>query len=593
MTSPSFSSSSAAASALPPTRHVSATSRSGSAPNSSATFGSLLDPAVQVRSETPGRLSEERVATCRGSDFSSKGDLGNDVRADRGAVDEPADPAFPLEEDRTPLHSESTAWLAASAGGATPPAVSNPIFSPTETRGGEAGEVAADPAVASEAANPSGAPVALSTVPLDRVDHRTVDTPFRGTSQGDVLPNALATDPHEHHGRVIDGEPGQGHRALHRSNAVTATTERAFPNETLAIPAEGRRDDHGIESDRVNASGRDRATVANSVRTDSAEDAATRGALTSLTAGAASAKGLPISSAGESSLSSTSAWRVATPAKRGDEPVHVHPLGAAAPRQASDSSERLSSAAEFSGRFPAHPTIDSSETRSTRVLEKNASLLPDQKREAKVDSGVGIEAANTSAVMRSDSSTTPTLGVMPGTAVPMLVAAGHVGDVRVVEGGAPWTAVGRVFDAADVLWATDRAGVDLKLEVGGEGIWVRVDYREGEVTATFRADSPELRDRLTAAWQQHASTLSDQRPYRLSEPLFTANGDLTSGTSSHGSPPDGDASRRGSHDRDALQWTFGERIPGAQPLAAARGASPADSTRLNDGGSRHRLSVFA
>jgi hypothetical protein len=82
--------------------------------------------------------------------------------------------------------------------------------------------------------------------------------------------------------------------------------------------------------------------------------------------------------------------------------------------------------------------------------------------------------------------------------------------------------VRQIVDVADKLWATDRPSTHLKLKLDDVGVAVRVEYRDGEITATFQTESPELRERLAAAWQAQVVSLSDHKPYRLAEPVFNS-----------------------------------------------------------------------
>lgn len=259
-----------------------------------------------------------------------------------------------------------------------------------------------------------------------------------------------------------------------------------------------------------------------------------------------------------------------------------------APHRVGGDRGRVRPAAEFSGPREGGERAFAERSNPNGVFEKKDTLVDTAKVFERNHLTVGTEAANGVAPMRSDSLITPSLGLVPSSSSPLTV-----GDVRVVEGSAPWTAVSRVLDAADVLWATDRAGVDLKLQLDGEGVWVRVDYRDGEVTATFRADSPELRDRLTAAWQQHVAAVGDQRPYRFSEPVFSASGHPAGGSLSSHTHAEGDASRRGSGGREAPGASANDRLAGSPVLATARGSAASEALPLHERGGRNRLSVFA
>lgn len=222
---------------------------------------------------------------------------------------------------------------------------------------------------------------------------------------------------------------------------------------------------------------------------------------------------------------------------------------------------------------------------------KNDTLVTDEQNLKKSMAAVGTEVANEGAAMRLESPAAPLTASLP--LVPELRAGAEGMRARLgTEAGAPWVAVGRVVDAADVLWATDRAGVDVKLQFEGEGVWVRVDYRDGEVKATFRAESPELRDRLTAAWQQHVAGAVESRPYRMADPLFEVGVGDRSASFSAQADVQGDASRRGGNEQAAPEWPA-RLTPAATGMAAeTRGpAAAAPSSELR--ASSLRLNVFA
>jgi hypothetical protein len=220
---------------------------------------------------------------------------------------------------------------------------------------------------------------------------------------------------------------------------------------------------------------------------------------------------------------------------------------------------------------------------------KNTTVNVDDKELKESNQVVGTEIANEVVSMRleipapsSTSSLLPVADLRAG----VEGLRGRLGP----EASASWVAVGRVVDAADVLWATDRAGVDVKLQFEGEGVWVRVDYRDGEVTATFRAESPELRDRLTAAWQQHVAGAVESRPYRMADPLFEVGAVDRNGTFSAQADVREDAGRRGGNEQAAPEWPtrlapVAARSVADAPVPAAVDLSPSDlrlpSLRLN------------
>lgn len=139
--------------------------------------------------------------------------------------------------------------------------------------------------------------------------------------------------------------------------------------------------------------------------------------------------------------------------------------------------------------------------------------------------------------------------------------------------------VREVIDAADKLWATDRPSVNFKLNLDDVGVAVRVEYREGEVTATFQTDSPELRERLAAAWQVHVASTSDQKPYRVADPVFTTPASPSSG----GMPGGQDFSSGGDTARQFAQSRQSETpasFPGQTSSRNATTTAPVAEVRI-------------
>lgn len=136
-----------------------------------------------------------------------------------------------------------------------------------------------------------------------------------------------------------------------------------------------------------------------------------------------------------------------------------------------------------------------------------------------------------------------------------LVSASHAADL-----------VHEIHEIADGLWAVERNSVEVKFNFGEqERLSVRVEYRDGTVNATFRTDSPHLRDAIAREWQNQ-SAATEQRPYRMAEPVF-------SGSSGNSGSFGGDASRQ---QRSSEQPAPAERFHlGALPRSASSMTAPA------------------
>lgn len=226
-------------------------------------------------------------------------------------------------------------------------------------------------------------------------------------------------------------------------------------------------------------------------------------------------------------------------------------------------------------------------------VRKINSLPLDWKFVAKTTASVGIESADTGEVMRDEHPTTAWIEMAGGAIAPATGSPVANGDVRPAAAAVRWASVDRVLDAADVLWATDRAGVDLKVQFEGEGIWVRVDYREGEVTATFRTDSADLRDRLATAWHQLVSSSGELRPYRFADPLFVGGSlQAEDALGAHVSSDSRSGDRNGGGHRSDESFGRGRTaVTGVGGVVAT--TSPTSAILPPERGSRHRLRVFA
>jgi hypothetical protein len=140
-------------------------------------------------------------------------------------------------------------------------------------------------------------------------------------------------------------------------------------------------------------------------------------------------------------------------------------------------------------------------------------------------------------------------------------------------------AVAVVLQAAELLSLREQKSVSLQFSVGGADLSVRVELHANEVRATFRTDSPELRDALSREWQAVASTpTNSDRPFRMAPAVFTA-----SDQSAH-NPFSGDASSR-QRDQQA-QRSAHERSSTAPGRARGAGSVSPSIASLSSGGSR-------
>lgn len=189
----------------------------------------------------------------------------------------------------------------------------------------------------------------------------------------------------------------------------------------------------------------------------------------------------------------------------------------------------------LSGRLPGVKPSNSS--------GKNVRLDVDSEEVDQSSTEVGTNAANWGKTMYHETRNSPSAPV-PGDALSFgsLLRNDSGTTKEEVKAVAPSHAtdlVHEIREIADGLWAVERNSVEVKFNFSEqERLSVRVEYRDGAVQATFRTNSADVRDAIAREWQAQ-SGLSEQRPYRVAEPIFAP---------SASSAPDfsfgGDASRQ-------------------------------------------------
>ncbi len=189
--------------------------------------------------------------------------------------------------------------------------------------------------------------------------------------------------------------------------------------------------------------------------------------------------------------------------------------------------------------------------RSSRSLEKQASPISDKKVVLTVDkekvaerqSAVGTETAKELAPMVHDirqtrlialgGETLPSASGVSEGATQAQPMADKTAETRATTAAANAVQVVRqISDAVDALAATERPGVNVRVKLDDVGVAVNVEFRNGEVRATFQTDSADLRDALSTAWQTHAAAVTDSKPYRFAEPVFTSSPSQNPGSQS-------------------------------------------------------------
>lgn len=236
-------------------------------------------------------------------------------------------------------------------------------------------------------------------------------------------------------------------------------------------------------------------------------------------------------------------------------------------------------------------------------INKKVSLDSVDERLMDHRSAVGTETANPVTPMLHDSRH-PRFAALQGE--PLVSGVGHSAEQGSLgraasEATAPNSkaavaaveAIRQITDAADVLWATERSGVNLKLKLDDVGVAVSVSYRDGEIRATFHADSPELRNALSTAWEKHVFSISDQKPYRFAEPVFSSSNTSSNGEQgafAQGYSMGGDSSRQSSQQ---AQRGNPDVIRRSRPSISSVGAPVAPSQAAQVSGNSSRLQAFA
>ncbi|MBP7141359.1 MAG: hypothetical protein KBA71_05585 [Opitutaceae bacterium] len=266
---------------------------------------------------------------------------------------------------------------------------------------------------------------------------------------------------------------------------------------------------------------------------------------------------------------------------------------------------RLSPAAaeKYADRAVPVQSLRKADDKSTSGVDKRTSLDSEDKLFTDINSRVGTETANPLAPMLHDSRH-PRFAALPGDSV--ISGVGHSANSGSLGRADPETAasnskaavaaveaIRQITDAADVLWATERSGVNLRLKLDDVGVAVSVAYRDGEIRATFHADSPELRNALSTAWEKHVFSVSDQKPYRFAEPVFSnsqTSSNSDQGAFAQGNPMGGDSSRQSSQQAQRSAPEVNRR---SRRGVSSVGAPVAPSQVSQPSGNSSRLHAFA
>ncbi len=134
-------------------------------------------------------------------------------------------------------------------------------------------------------------------------------------------------------------------------------------------------------------------------------------------------------------------------------------------------------------------------------------------------------------------------------------------------------AVDAVLATAERFTPSTQSVANLKLSVGDSELMIRVEVRAGEVHATFRTDSPELRAALSQEWRA-ASLHPVEQPLRLAAPVF-ASSERSFGEQNSGFSGEHPAHGREQPSRSASEFVLPGSLRGREAATANGGDAPA------------------
>ncbi|MFT3783282.1 MAG: hypothetical protein QM790_14830 [Nibricoccus sp.] len=222
--------------------------------------------------------------------------------------------------------------------------------------------------------------------------------------------------------------------------------------------------------------------------------------------------------------------------------------------------------------------------------QEKKTLIADRKKVATVFSEVGTPGANRENSMLSSAPEKPVFNdasLERAVVAPAKVAVGAAQPVTEAAASAATQAprlVKEIHAIADRISSIERNTVEVRFDFSdSDRLSVRVAYHDGSVHTTFRTDSNLLRDAISHQWQIQANDNSEQRNYRLADPVFTS----ASGSSQEFSTSGGGSDQSQRFEESVRQNLQGfsqngrSGRGGSQPTTAATPAGQRiDSTRL-------------
>jgi len=261
-------------------------------------------------------------------------------------------------------------------------------------------------------------------------------------------------------------------------------------------------------------------------------------------------------------------------------PGQIQPAGTGL--RSDDSGREAISAANLSADNPAGKIITS--TRSLNFLKTGKEGLKTDTAE------VGTTSAKPTVVMPA------TVYPIPNALVDATAATANAIPATPARSLTPAETLAAAHRAVDAVLATTerftpstQSVANLKLSVGDSELAVRVEVRAGEIHATFRTDSPELRAALSLECRSAAMQPGDQ-PLRLAAPVF-ASSERSLGDHSGGYSGEQPAQGREQPTRPAPEFVLPGNLRskaasaphgGETPASApARGVLPANTLHLH------------
>jgi len=175
-----------------------------------------------------------------------------------------------------------------------------------------------------------------------------------------------------------------------------------------------------------------------------------------------------------------------------------------------------------------------------KILKTEDKIVTQPKTALGIGIAMAVPAMSTTTLNHPLPASLPVQGALTKTEEAPVVAS-HVPAAELASQA--HRAVEAVMTAADRVGAGSRSSVHLQFSVGGSDLSVRVELRAGEVHATFRTDSGELRSALAVEWQSMNGDAN--RVTRLTEASFVP-ASTTGGASDSG---DGATHQRGTGQR--------------------------------------------